>query len=97
MPRVQPTPGTYRCTPSERYDRDPYDVAVSGAGCGYAGSETVCPWIPELVEFRRTSESGWQFGWVCFGGSYTHFAVDPAPQPGYPAIIVLDAGPCERI
>jgi hypothetical protein len=95
--RQKPANGTYRLTPDEKYHRPAYDVAVSEGGCGYAGWGSLCPWNQQFVEFRRTTESGWQFGWVCFGARYLHFAIDPAPLQGASPFVFLDEGTCEAL
>ena len=95
--RMQPAPGSYRLTPDEKYHRGPYDLLVGAASCEYLAWGIPCPWNPTFQEFRRVAESGWQYGWVCFGGHYTHFAIDPAPLPGAPVITILDTGTCEEV
>ena len=97
MSRVQPTPGIYRLAPAEKYHRAPYDVRVDGAGCREPGWGDPCPWSEAWQEFRRLALSGWQYGWVCFGSAYTHFAINPTPLPGASPIVILDTGSCERV
>lgn len=97
MSRMNPTPGLYRLTPEERYHRGPYEVRVDGAGCREPSWGDPCPWSAGWQEFRRVTESGWAFGWACFGSTYAHFALNPSPFPGDSPIVILDTGSCEQV
>ena len=96
---MKPANGTYRLTPAERHHLRPYDVVVSPTGCAYVDWGAECPWVDVPIgQFRRVTESGWQFGWTCGeNGTYSHWAIDPAPMPGTSPITIIDSGTCEAV